>query len=226
MVVAAHDAHADELKRNEIKDEFSQLKCDRVRPGLVPLRERVREPRARPDWAKGARSPVYRSARRPPRSREDGPARPVGKGVCTAAGSESRSRGTRAQRRAAGFAESRDLREVDHASRSPGSHGDREGTRGYDATPPRHYHSKLAEQFASWVPAVVLLFAVAGPPFPGPAQTLLVSGLVGVVYILFSGVAASLGYGGAGRPAIGGWGPVLLFGSVAALLGLRLWRRR
>ena len=76
------------------------------------------------------------------------------------------------------------------------------------------------------LPAVVLFFAVTGPPFPGPAQTLLVSGIVGVVYILFSGVAASLGYGGAVPPAVGGWGPVLLFGSVAAVFGLRLWRRR
>jgi lipopolysaccharide export system permease protein len=99
---------------------------------------------------------------------------------------------------------------------------------GYDATTFRvDYHAKLAEPFACMVlPAVVLLFAVAGPPFPGPAQTLLVSGIVGVVYILFSGVAASLGYGGAVPPALGGWGPVLLFGSVAAVFGLRLWRRR
>ena len=99
---------------------------------------------------------------------------------------------------------------------------------GYDATAFRvDYYAKLAEPFACMVlPAVVLLFAVAGPPFPGPAQTLLVSGIVGVVYILFSGVSRSLGYGGAVPPALGGWGPVLLFGNVAALLGLRLWRRR
>ena len=85
---------------------------------------------------------------------------------------------------------------------------------GYDATTFRvDYHAKLAEPLACVVlPAVVLFFAVTGPPFPGPAQTLLVSGIVGVVYILFSGVAASLGYGGAVPPAVGGWGPVLLFG--------------
>ncbi len=99
---------------------------------------------------------------------------------------------------------------------------------GYDATTFRvDYDAKLAEPFACVVlPAVVLFFAVAGPPFPGPAQTLLLSGIVGVVYILFSGVSASLGYGGAVPPAVGGWGPVLLFGSVAAIFGVRLWRRR
>jgi lipopolysaccharide export system permease protein len=99
---------------------------------------------------------------------------------------------------------------------------------GYDATTFRvDYHAKLAEPFACVVlPAVVLLFAVAGPPFPGPAQTLLVSGIVGVLYILLSGVFASLGYGGALPRPLGGWGPVLLFGSLAALLGYRLWRRR
>jgi lipopolysaccharide export system permease protein len=99
---------------------------------------------------------------------------------------------------------------------------------GFDATTFRvDYYAKLAEPFACVVlPAVVLLFAVAGPPFPGPAQTLLVSGIVGVVFILFSGVSASLGYGGVVPPALGGWGPVLLFGSVAAVFGLRLWRRR
>jgi lipopolysaccharide export system permease protein len=99
---------------------------------------------------------------------------------------------------------------------------------GYDATTFRvDYHAKLADPFACVVlPAVVLFFAVTGPPFPGPAQTLLVSGIVGVVYILFSGVAASLGYGGALPPAAAGWGPVLLFGAIASLFGVRLWRRR
>ncbi len=99
---------------------------------------------------------------------------------------------------------------------------------GYDATTFRvDYHAKLAEPLACVVlPAVVLFFAVTGPPFPGPAQTLLVSGIVGVVYILFSGVAASLGYGGAVPPAVGGWGPVFSFGALAAISGVRLWRRR
>jgi lipopolysaccharide export system permease protein len=99
---------------------------------------------------------------------------------------------------------------------------------GYDATSFRvDYHVKLAEPFACVVlPAVVLFFAVTGPPFPGPAQTLLVSGIVGVVYILLSGVAASLGYGGALPPAAAGWSPVMLFGAVASLFGVRLWSRR
>jgi lipopolysaccharide export system permease protein len=99
---------------------------------------------------------------------------------------------------------------------------------GYDATTYRvDYHAKLADPLACVVlPAVVLFFAVTGPPFPGPAQTLLVSGILGVVYILSSGVAASLGYGGAVPPALGGWGPTGLFAALAAAFGARLWLRR
>jgi lipopolysaccharide export system permease protein len=99
---------------------------------------------------------------------------------------------------------------------------------GYDATTYRvDYHAKLADPLACVVlPALVLLFAVTGPPFPGPAQTLLVSAVVGVVYILSSGVTASLGYGGALPPPVGGWGPMALFSALTAAFGARLWRRR
>jgi LPS export ABC transporter permease LptG/LPS export ABC transporter permease LptF len=97
-----------------------------------------------------------------------------------------------------------------------------------DATPLRvDYHVKFAQPLACIVlPAVVLFFAVGGPPFPGPAQTLLVSVVVGISYILLTGVSRSLGYGETLSAFVGGWGPVLLFGAVAAFLGFRLWQRK
>ena len=88
------------------------------------------------------------------------------------------------------------------------------------------YHVKLAQPLACIVlPALLLFFAVGGPPFPGPAQTLLLSAVVGIGYILLTGVSRSLGYGGAMPPVIGGWGPILIFLAVAAFFGMRLWRR-
>jgi LPS export ABC transporter permease LptG/LPS export ABC transporter permease LptF len=98
---------------------------------------------------------------------------------------------------------------------------------GYDATALRvDYHLKLADPFSCVVlPAVVLFFALGGPPFPGPAQTLLVSAILGVGYLMLAGVSASLGYGGAVPPAAGGWGPTLLFTWLAGFFGFRLWRR-
>ncbi|MGE4609440.1 MAG: LptF/LptG family permease [Myxococcota bacterium] len=99
---------------------------------------------------------------------------------------------------------------------------------GIDTRPLRvDFYIKLAQPLACIVlPAVVLFFAVTGPPFPGPAQTLLVSVVVGVGYFLLVGVSRSLGYGGVLPPAMGGWGPTLVFGSISGFLGLRLWRRR
>ncbi len=88
------------------------------------------------------------------------------------------------------------------------------------------YHVKLAQPMACIVlPALLLFFAVGGPPFPGPAQTLLLSAIVGIGYILLTGVSRSLGYGGALPPLIGGWGPILIFLVIAAFFGMRLWRR-
>jgi lipopolysaccharide export system permease protein len=98
---------------------------------------------------------------------------------------------------------------------------------GFDATTLRvDYHAKLAEPLACIVlPAAVLFFAVTGPPFPGPAQTLLVSGVVGVVYILLSGVATSLGHGGRVPPAVGGWAAISAFALLALAFARRMWRR-
>jgi lipopolysaccharide export system permease protein len=98
---------------------------------------------------------------------------------------------------------------------------------GYDATPYRvDRYVKLAQPFACFIlPALVLFFAVGGPPFPSPARNLLVSVVVGVGYLMASGVSASFGYGGTIPPILGGWGPNLLFASIAGILGLRLWRQ-
>jgi LPS export ABC transporter permease LptG/LPS export ABC transporter permease LptF len=98
---------------------------------------------------------------------------------------------------------------------------------GFDATPFWvDFHVRLAEPFACIVlPALVLFFAVSGPPFPGPAQTLLVSGIVGVTYILLVAIFASLGRGGMVPPAIGAWSPIFLLSLLAGFLGFRLWRR-
>ena len=98
---------------------------------------------------------------------------------------------------------------------------------GFDATPFWvDYHVRLAEPLACIVlPALVLFFAVSGPPFPGPAQTLLVSGIIGVTYILLVAISASLGRGGVVPPVIGAWSPILLLSLLAGFLGFRLWRR-
>ncbi len=98
---------------------------------------------------------------------------------------------------------------------------------GIDATTLRvDYHAKLAEPLSLIVlPAAVLFFAVTGPPFPGPAQTLLVSGIVGVVYILLAGVAASVGRGGQVPAVVGGWGPIAVFALLALVFARRMWRR-
>lgn len=98
---------------------------------------------------------------------------------------------------------------------------------GVDATELRvDYHAKLAEPLACLVlPAAILFFAVGGPPFPGPAQTLLVSAVLGVSYILLNGVAASIGYGKTLPPGPAAWSPTLLYASLAGFFGLRLWRR-
>lgn len=98
---------------------------------------------------------------------------------------------------------------------------------GFDATPFWvDYYARLAEPFSCIVlPAVVLFFAVTGPPYPGPATALLASGILGVGYILLVAVASSLGRGEAVPPLAAAWGPVGLYGVIAAWLFGRMWRR-
>ena len=81
---------------------------------------------------------------------------------------------------------------------------------GFDATIFRvDLHQKLASPLACLVlPALGLLLATAGPPFWTPAQTLVLSALQAVGYLLLSGVATSLGYGRFVPPLVAGWGPI------------------
>jgi lipopolysaccharide export system permease protein len=83
---------------------------------------------------------------------------------------------------------------------------------GYNATPYRvDLYTKLAAPLACFLlPTVALFFAITGPPFPGPAVTILVSSSLGVGYILLTGVSTSLGYGAALPPLLAGWGPSLV----------------
>jgi lipopolysaccharide export LptBFGC system permease protein LptF len=98
---------------------------------------------------------------------------------------------------------------------------------GYDTTGLRvDYHIKWAEAFACiLLPFAVLLFAVTGPPFPPPAQTLLVSAFPAVTHVLLTGVGTSLGYGGTLPPGVAGWLPTGVFAALTLGLGARVWRR-
>ncbi len=79
-------------------------------------------------------------------------------------------------------------------------------------------HVKLATPFSCiLLPAVALIYAIGGPPFPGPAQTILMSSILGVGYILLTGVFASVGYGGFLPPILAGWAPAL---SLIVLIGI------
>ena len=86
--------------------------------------------------------------------------------------------------------------------------------------------ARLAAPLACFVlPLTVLLYAVAGPPFPGPAATLFMSAVLGVGYVLLTGVAASFGHGRTLSPLLAAWTPTLLYTALACGLGIRLWRR-
>ncbi|MGE0682406.1 MAG: LptF/LptG family permease [Candidatus Binatia bacterium] len=91
---------------------------------------------------------------------------------------------------------------------------------GYDATTYRvDFHVKLAAPLACLLlPAIALFFAVSGPPFPGPALTVLVSIAIGIGQVLLTGVCASLGYGGFLPPSLAGWTPSLALAILAGLL--------
>jgi len=239
VVVPRSNALADELKRTEIKGEYYAEHAERIQAGAWYRsgKQVLEAARLDTDLGEARGLTIYQLGEDGlPVSREEATsARHVGRGVWRLVDpvrieiEDDRARRVPPRR----FAELGETlsAEVDtmHLSVAELAREIQDVEQGgYDATTFRvDYHAKLAEPFACVVlPAVVLLFAVAGPPFPGPAEALLVSGIVGVVYILFSGVAASLGYGGAVPPALGGWGPVPLFGIVAAALGVRLWRRR
>ena len=98
---------------------------------------------------------------------------------------------------------------------------------GFDAAKFRvEFHKRLAEPWACLVlPALVLFFAAGGPPFATPAQTLLVSAVIGIVYMLSVAVGVSLGSGGALPPLVGAWAPIGVFSLLTAAAGVRLLRR-
>lgn len=99
---------------------------------------------------------------------------------------------------------------------------------GFDATIFRvDLHQKLASPLACLVlPALGLLLATAGPPFWTPAQTLVLSALQAVGYLLLSGVATSLGYGRFVPPLVAGWGPIAVLAGVVGFLALRTRSQR
>jgi lipopolysaccharide export system permease protein len=85
------------------------------------------------------------------------------------------------------------------------------------------YWSKLASPIACLLlPALALFFAVAGPPHPSSAMTLVLSVIASVCYVLVTGVGRSLGYGGALSPFAAGFASTLVFGLLTIYMGLRL----
>lgn len=96
---------------------------------------------------------------------------------------------------------------------------------GYDATTYRvDWYTKLAAPLTCvLLPAVVLLFALSGPPFPGLAQIVFLSSVLGIGYILLTGVCASLGYGGALPPSVAGWAPSLCLSVIVGTYARRGW---
>ncbi|MGE4091407.1 MAG: LptF/LptG family permease [Candidatus Binatia bacterium] len=95
--------------------------------------------------------------------------------------------------------------------------------RGYSAVPYRvDFNIRLASPLACiLLPAAALFFAISGPPFPGPAVTILACTALGVLYILLTGVGASLGYGEILPPVLAGWGPPTLVGGLVVFLAAR-----
>jgi LPS export ABC transporter permease LptG/LPS export ABC transporter permease LptF len=94
---------------------------------------------------------------------------------------------------------------------------------GYDATAYRvAFHMKLAAPLMCLLlPAVVLFFAVGGPPFPSPALTILASCGIGIGSILLSDIFSSLGYGDFVPPGLAGWGPSSVLVILVAVFAVR-----
>jgi lipopolysaccharide export system permease protein len=98
--------------------------------------------------------------------------------------------------------------------------------RGYDTTA---YRVDLAAKFASPVacvllPALALMLATYGPPFPTPAQILLASAALAIAHFVLSALAVSLGYRGTIPPVVAGWGATAI--SAVALVYLVIDRVR
>jgi LPS export ABC transporter permease LptG len=98
---------------------------------------------------------------------------------------------------------------------------------GYDAG---NFHVDLQVKLAAPVaclvlPALALLYAASGPPFPTPIQTLIASVFGALLYLGAVSVGAALGYGGSVPPRAAAWGPMGLLALVALGLVLRMRRR-
>lgn len=84
-------------------------------------------------------------------------------------------------------------------------------------------HVKFAAPLACLVlSALALFFCVSGPPYPSTGVSLVVSGAVAVLWVLSTGVSASLGYGGVLPAAVAGWAPTAFFAVAAGVMGWRL----
>ena len=75
------------------------------------------------------------------------------------------------------------------------------------------------------LPLIALFFAATGPPFPRPVHTLIACAIIAVSHALATSFSGSMGYGGTLDPRLAGWGPSILFGSVALGMGWRLRRK-
>jgi LPS export ABC transporter permease LptG len=75
------------------------------------------------------------------------------------------------------------------------------------------------------LPLIALFFAATGPPFPRPVHTLIACAIIAVSHALATSFAGSMGYGGTLDPLLAGWGPSMLFGTVAFGMGWRLRRK-
>ncbi len=89
------------------------------------------------------------------------------------------------------------------------------------------FHARLAAPLACVVlPALVLIFATTGPPFPRTARIVLLGLALALAHGLGSSVASALGYGGWLPPPAAGWIPIGVLGLGGALWALREGLRR
>jgi lipopolysaccharide export system permease protein len=85
-------------------------------------------------------------------------------------------------------------------------------------------HLKLSTPLACLLlPTLLMAFAVAGPPFPSSALTLVFAGALAVGYTLAAGAFASFGRAGVLPPWLGGWAPILIASVCLCWLS---WRTR
>jgi lipopolysaccharide export system permease protein len=83
--------------------------------------------------------------------------------------------------------------------------------------------NRMASPFACFLlPFLALCYCSIGPPFPRPATACLICIAIAVGHALVSGVATSMGHSGMLSPVVAGWGPPILFGAWAAVMGSRL----